>query len=64
MTVLSTFLNHSLQPEMSGEGTGLGLSIAYGILEKHQGSISLESEPGNGTRVTMRLPRLGQSALT
>jgi two-component system, NtrC family, sensor kinase len=39
-----------------GLGTGLGLSIVYGIIEKHRGSISLESKEGEGTRFTIRLP--------
>lgn len=39
-----------------GVGTGLGLSIVYGIIEKHRGAISVESRPGQGTRVIIRLP--------
>ncbi|MFW6206001.1 MAG: cache domain-containing protein, partial [Gemmatimonadota bacterium] len=39
-----------------GHGTGLGLSIAYGIITRHQGSISVESEVGEGTTFTIRLP--------
>ena len=42
----------------SGEGTGLGLSIAYGIITKHEGSIGVESEPGQGTTFTVRIPAL------
>ena len=38
-----------------GEGTGLGLDVVYGILERHHGSIRLESKPGH-TRFTVRLP--------
>ena len=37
-------------------GTGLGLAIAKKVVKDHGGSIVLESEPGRGTTVRMRLP--------
>jgi PAS domain S-box-containing protein len=37
-------------------GTGLGLSVSYSIIERHSGSISVVSEPGNGSDFTIELP--------
>jgi signal transduction histidine kinase len=39
------------------EGAGLGLSIASWIAREHEASISLKSEPGSGTTVTITFPR-------
>lgn len=39
-----------------GKGTGLGLSIAYSIIEKHHGSIVVESAVGMGTTFRIELP--------
>ncbi|MCJ7497307.1 MAG: ATP-binding protein, partial [candidate division Zixibacteria bacterium] len=42
---------------LKGEkGTGLGLSIVYGIVSKHQGSITVDSEPGEGTNFVLEFP--------
>jgi two-component system NtrC family sensor kinase len=40
-----------------GKGTGLGLAISYGILQKHHGTIEVQSEAGRGATFTIRLPR-------
>lgn len=40
-----------------GEGTGLGLSITTGIMRAHGGALQIDSEPGQGTAVTLWLPR-------
>jgi PAS domain S-box-containing protein len=39
-----------------GKGTGLGLSVVYGIIENHNGYISVESESGRGTMFRIYLP--------
>jgi two-component system NtrC family sensor kinase len=38
------------------KGTGLGLSVVYGIVEKHGGKVHVESQAGQGTTITVRLP--------
>jgi heavy metal sensor kinase len=43
-------------------GSGLGLSIAKWIAESHNGSIDLQSTPGQGTKATIRLPLLVENA--
>ena len=38
-------------------GTGLGLFVAHKVVQKHGGSIEVESSPGAGSRFTVHLPR-------
>jgi signal transduction histidine kinase len=39
-----------------GKGTGLGLAISYGIVERHGGSLSVQSQPGRGACFRVELP--------
>jgi two-component system OmpR family sensor kinase len=43
----------------SAGGTGLGLSIVDSLVAAHGGSVQLDTTPGEGTTVTVRLPRSG-----
>lgn len=40
-----------------GEGEGLGLSMCYGIIKKHHGDISIESDEGQGAAITLTLQK-------
>jgi CheY-like chemotaxis protein len=40
-----------------GEGSGLGLSMVYGFVMQSAGHLKIDSEPENGTKITMFLPR-------
>lgn len=39
-----------------GRGTGLGLPIVRGTIEQYDGSVTLQSRPGEGTAVSITLP--------
>ncbi len=43
-------------------GTGLGLSVSYSIIERHEGTISVSSEPDQGTVFTIELPAVEEEA--
>lgn len=46
-----------------GEGTGLGLSISQKVLERHRGSLSVESQPGRGAVFTLKIPELKEEVV-
>jgi two-component system, chemotaxis family, sensor kinase Cph1 len=52
---------HRLNPNLS-QGEGLGLTIAQRIIKRHNGTITVKSEPGEGTCFTLELPAPPPSA--
>lgn len=42
-------------------GNGLGLSVVFGIVRRHQGEITVESQPGQGSTFTVRLPLVAEN---
>ena len=54
-------LEHVFEPFFStkdvGEGSGLGLSVVHGIIGRHDGAITVQSRPGEGTCFDVFLPR-------
>ncbi len=55
--VLTQALDPFFTTKEVGQGTGLGLPMVFGIVQGHQGYLTLASTPGSGTCVSMYLPR-------
>jgi two-component system NtrC family sensor kinase len=49
--------------KQEAKGVGLGLAVVYGIVQRHGGRISVESDPGVGTRFTVELLRRPPEAM-
>lgn len=54
--VLSQVFNPFFTTKPRGKGTGLGMAMIHAIVRDHQGQISIQSRPGEGTRIEIRLP--------
>jgi PAS domain S-box-containing protein len=54
--ILDRIFDPFFTTKSQGQGTGLGLSISHGIVAEHGGTIAVESSPGNGATLTVRLP--------
>jgi PAS domain S-box-containing protein len=55
-SVLARLFEPFFTTKRASGGTGLGLFISRSIIEKHNGVMEFESEPGTGTTVTVKLP--------
>lgn len=60
----SPFVRADNQYTRTQEGTGLGLSVVRGLVELHQGAMSIKSCVGKGTVVTVHLPVAGPQKLS
>lgn len=58
--VFDRFFRLDTSRSQASGGTGLGLAIVQSIMLLHGGKVEIASQPGHGTRVTLRLPVAGQ----
>jgi len=57
--IFEEFYRSQAAREFAHDGSGLGMAIVKAVVDQHGGSIAVDSTPGRGTRVTVRLPRSG-----
>ncbi|MGE5615595.1 MAG: ATP-binding protein, partial [Bacillota bacterium] len=55
--IFEEFRQVRAEGEARQEGTGLGLALSRRLVELHGGTLTVESEPGRGSRFTARFPR-------
>ncbi len=55
-TLTDAFVRGETNPHLAHDGFGLGLTIAKSLVEIHEGELSIDSELGIGTTITVKLP--------
>ena len=55
--VLEKMFNPFFTTRQANQGTGLGMSVSHDVVREHGGTIQVESRPGEGTEITITLPK-------
>jgi two-component system phosphate regulon sensor histidine kinase PhoR len=56
--IFEPYFRGQIARESGIHGTGIGMGIVRDIIDDHHGSVAVHSQPGNGTTVSLTLPRL------